>query len=78
MTVSITVSIFQPQSFPKYFSMLDITVAQVDLNTSLMSLLLIVLSAFEIELKRSYFGLSSLSIFLSTKTIVVKNLKPFN
>ena len=34
--------------------------------------------AFEFEQKVSYFALSSLSIFLNSKTSVVTNLKPFN
>ena len=43
-----------------------------------MSLLLIIISAFEFEQKISYFALSSLSIFLNTKTTAVTNLNPLS
>ena len=43
-----------------------------------MLLSLINISAFEFEQKVSYFVLSSLSIFLNTKTNVVTNLNPLN
>ena len=43
-----------------------------------MSLLLIIISAFEFEKKIPYFVLSLLSLFLKTKTNVVSNFKPFN
>ena len=43
-----------------------------------MSLSLNVVPAFEFEQKVSYSVLSSLSIFLNSKTSVVVNLKPFN
>ena len=40
-----------------------------------MSHSLVIISAFELEQKLSYFVLSSLPIFLNTKTSVVTNLK---
>ena len=43
-----------------------------------MSLPLITFSAFELEQKLSNFVLSSLSVFLNSKTCVVTNLNPLN
>ena len=43
-----------------------------------MSLSLIIISAFELEQKLSNFTLSSLSIFLNTKTSIVTNLNLLN
>ena len=43
-----------------------------------MSLLLIIISAVELEKNFSNFALSSISIFLKTKVNVVTNLKPFH
>ena len=45
-----TESVIQPEPFPKYFCMFDVTVVYIDLNTlSSMSLSLIIVSAFECE-----------------------------
>ena len=44
-----TESIMQPQAFPKDFYMFDTIVVQIDLNRSLMTLSLIIVSAFDCE-----------------------------
>ena len=73
-----TESIIQPKPFPKDFYVFDIIVIKIDWNISSMSLSLIIIFAFELEYKLSYFVLPSLSIFLNSETNVVKNLEPFN
>ena len=65
-----TESIIQHQSFSKCFCIFDIVVVQIDSNKSSMSLSLIIVSGFECEQSVSYFVLSSVSIFVSTKTSV--------
>ena len=60
---SMTESIIQPEPFPKISGMCHIIVVEIDSNTSSMSLLLIIVSAFECKWKMSYFILSSFSFF---------------
>ena len=50
----------------------------IDWFKHIINVTFIVVSAFVFKKKVSYFVLSSLSIFLDSKTIVVTNLKPFN
>ena len=71
-----TESVIHPEPFSKNFCIFAIILVQIDLNTFLMSLSLIIISAFELELKLSHFVFSLLYIFLKTKTNVVRNLKP--
>ena len=73
-----TESIIQPEPFREDFCMLDIIVEKIYSSTSSMSLSLKIISAFEFKWKLSNFVLSSLSIFLNTKTSFATTLNPLN
>ena len=58
--------------------MFDIIIVQIDSNISSMLLSLIIIFPFELGQKVVYFVSSSFSIFLNSKTNIVKNLNSVN